>query len=268
MTDAEASAGTDTPPARIVICMKWGKAFPADYVNVLHTACRANLSGAFRFVCLTDDAAGLAAGIQALPIPDIGLTPEQWYTRGVWPKLALYLPDLHGLRGRALFIDLDMAIVGPLDAFFDRPGDYNCLGVGPGWAPGAPADARRGVGTGVFAFDVGGQAQILRAFQADPAGVMRQYRNEQDFVAATAQGIGFWPDDWVISFKRHLAHRFGLSLILPERRPPATARIVAFHGEPRPAVLLRRGVWGRFPHLGRGPVRWLSDYWRRYGGAG
>jgi len=253
-----------TPPERIVLCMKWGTLFPADYVNVLFRACRANISGPFRFVCLTDDAKGLAPGIESMAIPDIGLRPEQWYTPGVWPKIALYLPDLGGLCGRALFIDLDMAVVGRLDEFFDLPGDYNCLGVGPGWAPGAAPDALRTVGTGVFAFDIGAQAQIARAFMADRDGIIGRFRNEQDFVAASARGIAFWPREWVISFKRHLAHRFGLSLLLPVRRPPATARIVAFHGEPRPAVLLKPEIWGRFPHIGRGPVGWLRDYWDRY----
>ncbi|MCA0271026.1 MAG: hypothetical protein LCH69_03055 [Proteobacteria bacterium] len=253
-----------SPQDRIVLCMKWGKLFPATYVNVLYRACRANISGPFRFVCLTDNPEGLVNGVEAAPIPDIGLRPDQWYTSGVWPKLALYMPRLHDLKGRALFIDLDMAIVGSLNDLFDLPGDYNCLGVGPGWAPGAPPDAMRTVGTGVFAFDIGSQAQIAETFMADRDAVISRFRNEQDFVASTARGIRYWPDDWVISFKRHLAGRYGLSLAVPVRRPPAATRIVAFHGDPRPADLLRRKVWGTFPHIGFGPVRWLREYWEEH----
>jgi hypothetical protein len=44
---------------RVVLCMKWGTLYPADYVNVLCNASRRHLTGAFRFVCLTDDAPGL-----------------------------------------------------------------------------------------------------------------------------------------------------------------------------------------------------------------
>jgi len=81
--------------------MKWGTLYPADYVNVLHSACRRNLTGAFRFVCLTDDARGLADGIEAYPIPDLGLSPGMRKS-GQWAKLGVYLPDLCGLSGRAL----------------------------------------------------------------------------------------------------------------------------------------------------------------------
>ncbi len=43
---------------RVVICMKWGTLYSADYVNVLYNAVRAHLEGPFRFVCLTDDPRG------------------------------------------------------------------------------------------------------------------------------------------------------------------------------------------------------------------
>ena len=58
---------------RVVICMKWGTLYSADYVNVLFNACKANITGDFRFVCLTDNAGGLTNGIEAFPIPDLSL---------------------------------------------------------------------------------------------------------------------------------------------------------------------------------------------------
>ena len=42
-------------PNRVVLCMKWGTLYPASYVNRLFHAVSANLSGPFRFICLTDD---------------------------------------------------------------------------------------------------------------------------------------------------------------------------------------------------------------------
>lgn len=99
---------------RIVICVKWGKLFPADYVNVLFRAVSAHLEPGFRFICLTDRTNGLESGITTCPIPDIGLTPEQINAPGVWRKLALFHPDVAALApgARALFIDLDMMVVG------------------------------------------------------------------------------------------------------------------------------------------------------------
>lgn len=252
---------------RIVLCMKWGHVFGADYVNVLYNAAKANLSGAFRFVCLTDDNTGFLPGIEALPIPDIGLTEAQWYTRGVWPKLALYVANLHGLSGRCLFIDLDMMVIGPLDEMFSYGAGVIAFDVGENMRPGittAPPE----VGTGLLAFDIGAETQILNAFQDDPTAAMQAYQNEQDFVGAHASQIGFWPLDWVISFKRHLRQPIGLDLFLQPRQPPAGTRVLAFHGTPRPVDLIpeRPGFWDRFPHLGHGQVRYVADYWQSHGG--
>ena len=247
---------------KFIICMKWGPDFPADYVNVLYGACADHMAGDFRFICLTDKAEGLHPQIEAMAIPDIGLTPAQWYTSGVWPKLALFAENLHGLQGRALFIDLDMMIMGPLDPFFEMDGAFIALDVGPNWRPkggGHPQET----GTGVFAFDIGAQAQILEAFVADRDAALAQFQNEQDFVGAHVQGQMFWPEDWVLSFKRHVARRLGRDLLMPPK-PPHDAPIIAFHGTPRPIDLLEQGIWGRFPHQGRGPVPWVKAYWDRY----
>lgn len=248
--------------------MKWGTVFPADYVNVLFSACRAALTGPFRFVCLTDDARGLRPEVEALPIPDIGLTQAEWRAPGVWPKLALYLPDLHGLTGRCLFIDLDMMVLGGLDEMFAQPGGFITTDMGQGWRPGGRPGAPKEPGTCVFAFDFGAEPQILDAFLADKAGAMRRFQNEQDFAGAHARSMAFWPEGWVISFKRHLRRPIGADLFLAPKAPPPGTRILAFHGRPRPIDLIpaRAGFWDRFPHLGHGQVRFVRDYWVRHGG--
>lgn len=250
---------------RIVLCMKWGTLFPAAYVNVLYAAVQAHLSSPFRFVCLTDDPRGLRPGIVTSGIPDIGLTPAQIAAPGVWRKLALFHPDLRslGLGSRVLFIDLDMMILGNLDRFFDAREPILLLDTGHDWRSSEAVQPS----TGVFAYTLGEQEHILDAFLKDPAAAMASYRNEQDFVAAHASGLALWPTGAVISFKRHLARRFGRDLFLQPRKPAPGPTILAFHGDPRPADLLRKGVWGRFPHLGRGPVAWVREYWARYGGS-
>jgi hypothetical protein len=113
---------------------------------------------------------------------------------------------------------------------------------------------------------LGEQQQILQLFLADPTAAMQRFRNEQDFVAAHAADPSLWPTGAVISFKRHLVRRYCRDLILLPRAPLPGAAILAFHGDPRPVDLLRGGIWGRFPHLGRGPVSWAQDYWKRHGG--
>ncbi|QYK40136.1 MAG: hypothetical protein KF887_11815 [Paracoccaceae bacterium] len=243
--------------------MKWGELFPAAYVNVLFRAASAHLAPGFRFICLADSAQGLAPGIQAAPIPDIGLTPGQIAAPGVWRKLALFHPSVAALApgARALFIDLDMMILGPLAPFFAADSAIVLLDTGRDWRPREAVQPS----TGVFAFTLGEQQQILHAFQADPSAAMARFRNEQDFVAAHATGVSLWPTGAVISFKRHLVRRYCRDLFLAPHEPPAGPAILAFHGDPRPADLMRKGLWGRFPHLGRGPVGWMLHYWQRYG---
>lgn len=249
---------------RVVLCLKWGTLFPADYVNVLFRAVSAQLAPGFRFVCLTDSAKGLDPAITPAPIPDIGLTPAQIRAPGVWRKLALFHPDVAAiaLGARALVIDLDMMVLGRLDGFFARPGGMILLDTGHDWRAREPVQPS----TGVFAFTLGEQGQILSAFRDDPQGAMARFANEQDFVAAHASDMSLWPTGWVISYKRHLVRRYGRDLIVPPSAPAPGPAILAFHGDPRPADLLRSGVWGRFPHLGRGPVAWVVDYWTGHGG--
>lgn len=248
--------------------MKWGTLYPADYVNVLFNACKRNLAGPFRFVCLTDDATGFADGIEALPIPDIGLTPEQWFLPGIWPKLSIYLPDLHGLTGRCLFIDLDMMVLGDLEPMFTYGTGFVATDMGPGWE-NPPRAGKGEVATSIFAFDFGAEPQILDAFLADPSAAFETFQNEQDFVGAYANTVDFFPPGWVLSFKRHLRQPIGLDLIRPPHRPPASARVLAFHGKPRPADLLRdgSGLWDTLPHMGRGQVPWMAEYWVANGGS-
>ena len=170
---------------RIVLCMKWGNLFGPDYVNVLYNACKANLTGPFRFVCLTDSTDGLNDGIEAFPIPEIGCTEEMWFS-GAWPKLGVFMQDLYGLKGRALFIDMDTTISGPLDGFFEHTVPLVGIDTGKNWQKGGtagPAGAHPPLlGTGVFAFTLGAQIQILERFQANPEAAFAATKIEQVWV--------------------------------------------------------------------------------------
>ena len=52
-----------------VLCLKWGKRYGAEYVNRLYRGVKANLSGPFRFVCVTDDPTGLVEGVEPCAYP-------------------------------------------------------------------------------------------------------------------------------------------------------------------------------------------------------
>lgn len=250
---------------RIVLSMKWGTTFSAEYVNILFRSVVANMNTNFRFICLTDNDEGLDAEIEVVPIPKIGLSAGQIAAPGVWLKLALFHADVAALApdARALFIDLDMMILGPLASFFKASEGITMLDTGQDWRKSKPVQPS----TGIFSFTLGEQQNVLRAFQSDTTGAMLHFLNEQDFVAEHSENQSIWPTGAVISFKRHLARRYCLDLVLQPRCPPQGPSVLAFHGVPRPADLLASGLWGCFPHLGRGPVTWVQKYMMRYDGS-
>ena len=250
---------------RFIICMKYGTAYPAMYVNVLYNAVCAAMQGAFRFICLTDDRSGLLPGIETRSIPDIGLAPNERFVGGVWPKVSLFDGEFHGLRGRALFIDLDMVVLRDLNVFFEHTGDVIGLNAGASWGRGGGSAQ---FGTGIFSFDLGSHPEVAAQFRRNKLSIMKSFRTEQAYAASVLSHITYWPEEWVISFKRSLRQPLGLDLVFAPKSPPPSAKVLAFHGIPRPRDLLNGGprFWDRFPHLGNGPVQWMVDYWSQYGG--
>ncbi|MGB3147980.1 MAG: hypothetical protein WBA91_09535 [Paracoccaceae bacterium] len=250
---------------KVVLCMKWGPLYPAAYVNVLHAAVRRNLTGPFRFVCLTPEPEGMDEGIETYPIPELGYGPRHWKS-GAWPKLSVFVPDLYGLTGRALFIDLDSVIMSSLDPFFEEKGGLISIGGGPKWRRGSD-NPNPSLASGVFAFDLGGQPQIAERFRADPEGAFDRFRIEQRFVQAHVAGWTTWPAEWIISFKKHLRRPIGIDRLLAPRLPDPSAKIVAFHGDPRPIDVIRpdNSSWADFPRYGRGALDWVRRYWLENG---
>jgi hypothetical protein len=253
---------------RIVLCMKWGSLYGSDYVNVLFNACRKNINGQFQFVCLTDNPTGIDKSIQTLPIPDIGCSPEMWM-QGAWPKLSIFMENLYDLKGRVLFIDMDTVVWGSLDKFFEYSGSFVGIDTGINWRPNRLNGGTNALlGTGVFAFNMGEQSQVLSRFQYDSDAAFKKCGIEQVWVQENVQNISYWPQDWVISFKRWLRRPIGLDLFLEPKKPAPETGLIAFHGIPRPIELVRSkgSRWDQFPHMGHGTVGWMRDYWLENGG--
>ncbi|MGV6838813.1 MAG: hypothetical protein ACWA40_01320 [Planktomarina sp.] len=251
---------------RTVICMKWGTLYSADYVNVLYNAVRDHMTGPFRFVCLTDDPTDLDPNIDHFPIPDMELSDFNW-KKGGWAKLCVFKKELYDIEGRCLFIDLDTVICGPLDDFFDYPGDVVVIDTGPNWKTGG-GTAPKIAGTGIFTFTAGQYPDVFDKYMADQQAAVAKYRIEQYFLQGELPegAMQFWPLNWVLSFKYHLRRPLGAGFFMKPGKPPKDARVIAFHGEPRPIDLVAPGYSGIFPHLVRGNVGWMRDYWTGYGG--
>ncbi|MDR0275746.1 MAG: glycosyltransferase [Burkholderiaceae bacterium] len=244
---------------RHILCMKWGTKYGPEYVNRLYGMVRRYLAGDFNFVCLTDDAGGIRPEVRCLPIPllDMHLAPGQ--RDGAWKKLTTFEADLHGLQGTALFLDLDVVAVGPLDDFFTLPGQFLIIrDYRRFWRFGP-----RVIGnSSVYRFELGAHADALAYFRAHIDEVQRKHRNEQHFLShfLHRQGkLGYWPAGWCPSFKYHCIPpwpgNYRKAPFIPEG-----ARIVIFHGEVNPPDALAGRRNKRFAHIE--PARWIAEYWR------
>ena len=89
------------------------------------------MSRPYRFVCLTDDATGIDPRIETRPLPPIGIpefdTATGWTRLHGWLKVTVFASPLYDLTGPTLFLDVDIVITGPLDDFFDPPGEFTVI---------------------------------------------------------------------------------------------------------------------------------------------
>ncbi|MEB2348021.1 MAG: glycosyltransferase [Comamonadaceae bacterium] len=247
-----------TGTQRHILCMKWGTKYGPEYVNRLYAMVHRHLSGDFNFVCLTDNAEGVRAEVHCLPIPPLNLQLQPGQRDGAWKKLTTFEADLHGLRGTALFLDLDVVIVGSLDDFFTLPGDFLIIHDYPRfWRVG-----ERIIGnSSVYRFELGAHADVLAYFRGHIDEVRARHRNEQHFLShfLHRQGkLDYWPDGWCPSFKYQCIPTWPSNYW---RAPfvPDGARIVIFHGEVNPHDALA-GRRNKALHYIR-PAPWVERAW-------
>ena len=81
-----------------VICLKWGDKYGPEYVNNLYAMVERHLTVPHRFVCLTDDTAGVNPKVECKELLDSNL--EGW-----WNKLSMFKEEIHDLKGTVLFLD-------------------------------------------------------------------------------------------------------------------------------------------------------------------
>lgn len=248
--------------------MRWGARYGAPYVNRLHSMARRHLRRPFRFVCFTDSAEGFDAGIEALPLPEVRSVDGQGDSR--WRKLGVFAERVADLKGPALFLDLDLVVVGGLDEFFDVPGEF-CVVRDVDLFRFKFVDlfrpARRRwkplIGnTSVFRFEIGRHAGLLQRYERNSREIHARHPRSQEFVTEyflEQDLLRYWPAEWCRSFKNDCVPR-GLKSYWKNPEIPDGARIVLFAGNLKQDDVLE----GRGNKLYRriGPVPWLKEAWR------
>lgn len=238
-----------------IVCMRWGDRFPVEYVNRLYRGVMRNVARSTRFIVFTDDFSSLDAGIEPREIPPIRL-PTSGLGGSPWRKLALWSRDI-GLVGDLLFLDLDVVVVGALDAFFDF--DPGKLAIIRDWGSTDSGNSS------VMRLPANGAPHLIDRFEADPLGKRELYSNEQMYLTKeSGLPLAFWPATWCPGFKAMMLPRFPINLVKSVKLP-SDARIVVFTGHPRPHEAAR----GEWPSEGWKkiykqvrPVTWLEQHWR------
>lgn len=185
--------------------------FNADYVAKLKRGVERNLTVPYRFVCLSN---------VDVPCERIDLSHD-W--RGWWAKLELFRPDI---EGRILYFDLDTVIVGNLDEMASVE-KFTMI-------RGFMVPTRRGSGVMMLT----DRKPVWDAWIEKPDMTLKD--GDQEFIGKFCEAV--WQDEVpgaVVSYKND---------VLPENRFEHRARVIAFHGKPRPHQLP--------------PEHWMRDYWK------
>lgn len=242
-------------PERVILCMKWGTKYGPEYVNRLYAMVRRHLRGEFRFVCLTDRTEGIRPEVECFPIPSLEL-PAGSPERG-WTKLTTFSTELvegYGLKGTALFLDLDVVIVGDITQFFYVPGEFLII---HDWK----RPWRITGNSSVYRFELGRHPEVLVKFRAEFDAIRQKFRNEQAYLSDEMQAKGmlrYWDDAWCASYKYHCIPRWPTNYW---RAPfiPKDARILIFHGVMNPPDALAGRSNGNWRHAK--PAPWIADHW-------
>ena len=255
-----------------VLCLKWGTYYGPEYVNRLYAGVRRNMKRPFRFVCVTDNPAGLRPEVETVPIPeDPGVIGRPW--PNIFVKLCLFKNGFANLSGPTLFLDVDVCITGPLDKFFDyRPGDFCII---HNWVERRKSLFRALPAIGnssCFRFDAGVSGAVYETFLSMKDVPEERWRFKkgsqkfQTYAMMKSGNVSWWPSKWVCSFKRHCIPLFPLNKIFTPWRPGKHSSVVAFHGRPD---LMQAYDGYRLTadgdpvkmHLTCRPCSWIRDYW-------
>lgn len=232
-----------------VLCMKWGTVYGPEYVDKLHSMVQRHLSLPHRFVCLTDDRAGIDPATECRPLPAIELPGVPSFSG--WRKLSSFSPELNDLGGPILFLDLDLVITDNIDVFFTHPGEFCII---ENWT-----QMNQGIGnSSVYRYELPKHNYVFEDWQRRGSEILMQHRNEQIYLSSVAKPLTFWPDEWCRSFKRHCLPGGVRNWFVTPRRPE-DAKIIVFHGHPKPPDAAR-GVWPqRFKRMR--PAPWIEEFW-------
>ena len=219
-----------------VLCLKHGKKYSAEYVNKLYSMVKRHCKLDFEFVCLTDDPTDIAKEIKIIPLPK--------NVSGWWCKPYMFSKDIP-LRGKILYMDLDVVIARNIDHLFLYEIDSWCVirdftrKMRPSWQK---------YNSSVIRFNSGQLTHFWEDFEIDQENIQRRFHGDQDWLYDVAQRTHtkakLFPDNWILSWKWEIRRdktfkagsRSGSRQLrtIEQVVPPNECCITVFHGDPNP----------------------------------
>jgi hypothetical protein len=245
-----------------IVCLKWGDVYSPDYVNNLYSMVKRHITLPFRFICLTENSQDIRSEVEIWPLPEFEEPPAEYAKFcQAWRKLALFKPGVADMKGKVLFLDLDVVIMGNIDCFFSFSEKLSIIEnwYQPGQLVGQAS---------VICFEAGRENALLDNYLDDPIKVLKQYRTEQAYITGYL-GFGnfsFFPQTWCISFKKHCMPSGLARFFSAKVTEPKEAKIVVFHGRPNPPDAIK-GIWGKaLPwykcwYKRVEPSPWIAQHW-------
>jgi len=200
----------------VVCVLRSGGEYKPSHVQDLCDGIRTHwpVSRMLRVVVLTD----MSVAIQGAEDLSFRSLPLRYGWPGWWSKLELFRPELQALDS-FLYFDLDTRIVGDL-------GDIAATQTLTMLQDFYRADR---LGSGLMYLPGSERGKIWKHWIDDPYTHMRKFRGDQEFLTPLLQDRAeLWQvllPDQVVSYKVH---------VKPQGGVPWNARVVCFHGRPRP----------------------------------
>lgn len=218
------------------VCVCTGVKYGTEYVDKLFNMVNRHATN-FKFNVITDAKKDWRPEINQIVVDPIFPT---W-----WNKIHMFRDDI-GLKGRVLFMDLDVVIFKNIDHFWDFESDafiiiqdFNRCRI--------PNYAVRN--SSVMKFNAGQESHIWTEFLDNPQKIMRQFRGDQDYMTARYKQGPIWPADWIMSYKWEIGLEPGEKKRSPHDKfvkekytdkkhgLPEDCCVAVFHGKPNPAEI-------------------------------
>ena len=234
-----------TQPIDSVVVWKWAKpgyrsTFTAEHVNTMRRMVARNYRFPHRFICITDDGAGIDPEVEVVPLWDEhgDLRNPTWPTDGpsCYRRLRSFSAAFEDIAGRRFVsVDLDVVITGDLTPLWNRPEDFVIY---------APASTGHNVNGSMWLMTAGCREQVWQAFDPETSPRVSHAARIQGSDQAWIQYVlgrdeARWTTrDGVFAYKLDCVRKRNGAL-------PPGARLVVFHGKPDPwdREAMRRSPW-------------------------